>query len=588
MATNVSSSNGGGPPPVQINVDDLSDLLANRLVSPTSQMLRQFTGSRNEKQYADRWMDDFVDMATAMNWNEQALCRKFSTYLAGNAKDWYKTDVVDTAATRGNWGNLRTAFLTEFLPSRIADHRRLQLETRRQNLFEDVSDYIRAKKRLCKDVNPGMEEAEKIKNIFNGLQPDILEKVELFKDVITNVGELKMHAIQAENAIKAKMVQHGKQMDGKLETPGDTEQAMYVAPRNKYEDVAERVFRRMMAEYEQMQQRGGRNHTGTQYQHNDSRNRTEDNDDERYCYYCFKDGHTVRQCRNRVYDQKKGINVQDRNDPEYERQKHSHTANLVYDEDGNSDESIFMAAATPNGSEKNNIMLKVGLNGNQFMAFIDTGATRTVIDESVFEQLAMDLRTYRGSPLQLADGREMVPMGECQLPVTATLDGDRVRVEITALVCENLPFDVLLGNDFNCQAGMVIDCKAMKVSFKKVQTTMANNRRIVIENTANGTDPSLFFTLVALIGLLLMVMLWTFSGGHDNLVYWGGVSLLEPCTVQRGGAPYNVNGHSLVLLGTIIGMALGLGIWLVRNMGYRRDLLPEGLRTRSNEPLVFI
>jgi len=153
MTNNVSSSIGGGVPPTQqFNVDDLSDLLANRLVSSTSQMLRQFTGSRTEKTYADRWMEDLVDMATAMNWNEEARCRKFPSYLAGNAKDWYVTDVTYTAATRDNWGNLRTAFLVEFLPSRITEHRRCQLEARRQNLFEEVSDYIRVKTRLCKDL----------------------------------------------------------------------------------------------------------------------------------------------------------------------------------------------------------------------------------------------------------------------------------------------------------------------------------------------------------------------------------------------------------------------------------------------------
>ena len=102
----------------------------------------------SEKNTANRWIDDFEDIAKAQNWDEQTKCQKFPAFLDGGAKDWYKLD-IDGQGIADQWNDLRTAFLNAFLPTTFEVHMRDQLDNRRQRIFESVTDYMFAKRRLC-------------------------------------------------------------------------------------------------------------------------------------------------------------------------------------------------------------------------------------------------------------------------------------------------------------------------------------------------------------------------------------------------------------------------------------------------------
>ena len=304
---NVSSNNVGSLPRIRmVSVDDVCDQLNNRLTSTTCH-LDQFTGTRIEKQNVERWLDDYVDLATAMDWSPAARCRKFALYLGGNAKDWYRTDVADSTSLRDNWDNLRTAFLDEFLPTDLESYRRRLLIRRQQNESEDVSDYIRSKKRLCYDVDSAMDEAEKVRYIIEGLQPDILEKVELFRNLITDVHRLKLHAVQAETAIRLRTV-HDSERDKSRPLPcfdgrrGRTDIVMYTRSSSTGK-------RNHQADFDEYQCRFDK------FQKKDLSYCKDEHEELKVtCYYCYQKGHMQRECDYRIEDQKKGVFLNKRTD----------------------------------------------------------------------------------------------------------------------------------------------------------------------------------------------------------------------------------------------------------------------------------
>ena len=95
---------------------------------------------------------------------------------------------------------------------------------------------------------------------------------------------------------------------------------------------------------------------------------------------------------------------------------------------------------------------------------MDTGATRTLIDKSVFDQLQRPLQAFRGTPLKLANGSSMTPIGECRIKLKLQVDTAMVIVNVMALVADKLPFRVLLGDDFNTPAGVTVNCRTKKIA----------------------------------------------------------------------------------------------------------------------------
>src|SRR5688500_8983577 len=130
---NLGPTGGGGSGGAGLNlqsVDDLTDQLASKLVSSTSMKLRQFGGSRTEKESTCRWIEDFEDMAASMNWDAATKARKLPVYLTGPAKDWYRLDIAPTPLVRGNYDEVKRRLVVKFSPTSPADHQRHQMQTR--------------------------------------------------------------------------------------------------------------------------------------------------------------------------------------------------------------------------------------------------------------------------------------------------------------------------------------------------------------------------------------------------------------------------------------------------------------------------
>ena len=371
------TTGGDGP---QIDIAELTDQLANRLVSSTSIKIRQFGGSRTEKENTSRWLEDFGDMAESMGWDEEAKCRKLPAFLAGTAKDWYRLDVAPHQTIREDWTRVKAALEAKFLPMALPQHQRHQLESRKQGLYEDVSDYILAKRRLCAAVNDAMEEDEILRRVKEGLQPDLREKVEMFGAQITSVTLLDEYAQRMEHAMKSKQDQPaaGKQPVGTaMYSTDDCGAAMYNAPGTSSQEsalkgAAEKVFREMLGQYKQLQERTGRNNYGennygsrnsgnnnygnnNNYKRGGNNSRGRTNDGKPICHYCQKPGHMRRDCRRRLGDERRGIRVNSVNElpsrgqPQQQQGQQQSSANLAYE----SDDSVFTVVFNSSDTLKN-------------------------------------------------------------------------------------------------------------------------------------------------------------------------------------------------------------------------------------------
>ena len=203
--------------------------------------------------------------------------------------------------------------------------------------------------------------------------------------------------------------------------------------------------------------------------------------------------------------------MNNRKDPEYTRHHGKQTAHLV-DGDDDSDESIFVVTSLVSECRKTMVDMEIELNGKKLKAIVDTGATRTIMDESVVEQLQYPLTNYRGVPLKLADGGQLVPIGEFQSVIKASVDGVTAIVKMSILVCENLPFDVLLGNDFNCKAGVVVDCSNMRATLNAINQHLTNyGQKVTVNNWTtsvieNGNRRPTVITAMLMVSVLGLVI----------------------------------------------------------------------------------
>ena len=91
-----------------------------------------------------------------------------------------------------------------------------------------------------------------------------------------------------------------------------------------------------------------------------------------------------------------------------------------------------------------------------YEALVDTGSTSTLISDSVAKATGGLVKVYEGPAIKSICGSPIKIAGQITIPIEVEGSGP---LEIEAVVIEGFKFDVLLGNDFNAAAGLIVDCK---------------------------------------------------------------------------------------------------------------------------------
>jgi hypothetical protein len=169
------------------------------------------------------------------------------------------------------------------------------------------------------------------------------------------------------------------------------------------------------------------------------------------CHGCGKTGHFVRFCPNTRPPQ----NV-----------SNDRKSNLVF---------VNMTYSLDENIEQNNnlLFLKVKANEIDVISLVDTGSEVSIIDYRLSLRLACDIFPYDGPQLKAVNGSSVRALGRTFIDVR--VPEKLCNRKICPIVVKNFDFDLLLGNDFNKNAGLVIDCSKNIKKFNSKNSIASHN-----------------------------------------------------------------------------------------------------------------
>lgn len=159
------------------------------------------------------------------------------------------------------------------------------------------------------------------------------------------------------------------------------------------------------------------------------------------CYNCQKAGHFSKNCP---------IN-QNRKSPLPQKR-----SNLI----------THMDSPSSSESEADDLIYqKVYINETGISALIDSGSEISLIEARLARLLGLCWKPYRGKLITAANGSPVKIEGETEAEIKLCNNTIELRVPTKLAITENFEFSLLLGNDFNRLAGVVIDCKEKTIQF---------------------------------------------------------------------------------------------------------------------------
>lgn len=137
---------------------------------------KYFSGEKWEN--VNEFIKNYRRTAKANKWSDDTKLLQLPCFLKGAALDWFETIEEDYTEFEEVIEQLKSIFTN----ANHEEQLHYRLSTRVQQKGEDVWKYYHEMLRLCKEVSPEMQETEKIRFVLKGLQPKILEKVNLMNN----------------------------------------------------------------------------------------------------------------------------------------------------------------------------------------------------------------------------------------------------------------------------------------------------------------------------------------------------------------------------------------------------------------------
>ena len=450
----------------------VNDALAGSLAVNTGFQIEKYTGDISAE--AEDWIESYEDTTTLKGWDDAQRFKNFNQFLESDAKNWYKLYVKKAVNPPADWAALRRAFTDYHVPQDREKELRDKMVKKKQST-DDVMKYITEKHLLCLDMNPAMTFGEMKKHIIDGMHPDI--KVTITHKPNTDMATLQENAKNIEKGLKEggkwnsfnqqsnqndaliakSLATLSNALENLLITQEETKQKVLEIERQNRRENREKPKERHV-EFD----RYGRrviDRSGDYYvnnsrksSHDDYRNysanrdyspyrsydksernqqRVRDSNCEEICFECGEYGHYDNHCPHQYRQQS----------------TKSRTNALQYQQMDGTEEVEDL------------IYQNIEINGYRFSALIDSGSTISLISETIVRRLNLKMRTYRGKSIKNVDGLLIAIVGEVDITIKVNFEGGSKETDIKAAVIRNFQFDLLLGNDYNRKADVMIDCK---------------------------------------------------------------------------------------------------------------------------------
>ncbi|CAF1082777.1 unnamed protein product [Didymodactylos carnosus] len=141
----------------------LDDLVKNR---------KKFGGG---KQNVKAWLDDLEHKMQANSWPEDLRLKYVSTFLDGEANDWFN----ENSSRMISWSSFKGQIIKQFT-STYSDIQAFQrLKDYHQTIHQTITQYYNEMIKLLKEVDPSMEETLKVNYLMSNMNNSL--KYEMYK-----------------------------------------------------------------------------------------------------------------------------------------------------------------------------------------------------------------------------------------------------------------------------------------------------------------------------------------------------------------------------------------------------------------------
>ena len=356
----------------------------------------------------------------------------FRTVLHGTARDWWEI----ARSTVTTWSQFETVFLAAFLSEDYEDELAERVRTRRQQEKETIRDFAFSYRALCKRWNPTLTEASIVKMILKNIKPLL-------------ASQLRGRAETVEDLVRL-----GHQLERDYEQHMEYNQRMgarniYPFPKNTTSAQPGNEARHLVLCW-----RCQGNHPPGSCPHYHSPGNFTNSHQQQVPKY------PPRPPKPKGLPGNGSVSVVKSQKPVQPRLQRVHEKSTVSNTE-------TTCKPLDSSSTPHQLLVPISIDTWRGKAIVDTGASYTLIHEYLWMELKgskAELQPWAEGPLYLANGEATTPIGWENLSVE--LQGQVSTLPTVVLGSEALAYGMVLGLDFICSVGMIINVADKVYSFK--------------------------------------------------------------------------------------------------------------------------
>ncbi|UYV72561.1 hypothetical protein LAZ67_9003705, partial [Cordylochernes scorpioides] len=456
-------------------------------------------------QSSEKWLKEYHRVARYNCWDSSMCLANVYFFLSGTAKVWFEN--VEEKIT--SWELFETMLSQAFGHySSEKDQLLEKLKARAQGKEESSEAYIQDVLYLCRQINPNMNENEKVAHLVKGVSEEIYRAIVTFE--IANTEEFIRWCRKIELSQKKRVntrIVFDRLPNAAAINPAESESMEDLIRRIVREEIhhalnpepatlkpssldliiREEVERNLSAISQPVQRPMPRQQysnpqifkqTPRQQFLNQStpapnqtppQRRTDEwrtHENVPICFHCGRPGHVARYCRDRrrVFEEARMKRnavalspIQSISSPPKpgKLRRATETGGKAADESLNPPPIII-------ANMKRNYVVII-INGQNVEALVDSGADYSVISENFRRYLKIPFFAEKGPVLRVANRKHIETLGRCNLKVSI----EELEIYFTFVVFSECSHHIILGLDFFRATSAVIDCGKGEIHLKE-------------------------------------------------------------------------------------------------------------------------
>ncbi|KAI1283809.1 hypothetical protein HDE_12637 [Halotydeus destructor] len=134
------------------------------------------------------------------------------------------------------------------------------------------------------------------------------------------------------------------------------------------------------------------------------------------------------------------------------------------------------------------IKIQALVDGFPVTGIVDTGSTATCLSSTLAKTLGLKVDTFIGPKLAAVNGENVQPDGQATVFITVSDGEGEATLKLPVLILGKLNMDILLGNDFNIPANVVVDCAEQRIILASKLDLEVKRKKIKLEKKKPSSE----------------------------------------------------------------------------------------------------